>query len=495
LALVVALAVLAAGCGGDEEAAAPAPAPTEEAAPPAAEPAATEPAEPAATEPAATEPAAPAAEGCQLETKQDGQITIFETHDLAGVIGTISEHAVRAQKIWLDEVNAAGGVMGCQVVLDYVDEPFSDDPAQCLNNYREAIQSGKYDFYLGPVNSACMFALPDLTKAAGQFVFSGIAADHQPYMENYQKQGPYIMHPAVSTFLEGRASAQWAYDNGYRKVALMVPNYAYGQDVGKAFTEYFEQLGGEIVDQQEPEFNEENFTPFINAMLSKDPDLIVTAFFGNFIVPFWKQWKASGNDQDIPTISGLAFSSTFEVEGLTENDIPANTWAYDRGDWHLRCGTPVGRQACDDWVAAGNEDLPIIGDFGFVVLGGMSAAKAIIEQTQSLNADDWVAYIESGEFTYDGPYNAGPTAVNPVNHMADDCAEVGQIVWNPDLPKFAASFDPATLVPYCMRDVLPADEVRTLTDNPDVSDEALQTYLTNTEQAGDNPVVDTWPPQ
>lgn len=288
--------------------------------------------------------------------------------------------------------------------------------------------------------------------------------------------------------------AKWAIDQGYKTAASMVPNYAYGQDVGKAFKQYFEALGGKVVDEQFPEFNEENFTPFINAMVGKDPDIVVTAFFGNFVVPFWKQWKASGNDQDITAITGLVFSSTFEVKGLTEADIPANTWAYDRGDWHLRCGTPVGRPICDGWVAAGNDDLPIIGDFGFVVLGGMSAAKAMIEQTESLNPDDWVAHIESGDYTYEGPYNAGITAVNPINHMADDCAEVGQIVWNTSLPKFAAAFDPGTLTPYCMRDILPAEEVRTLTDNPNVSDDAFQKYLANTEQAGENPIVETWPP-
>jgi len=483
LAAALALAIVAAGCGGGGEEAAPPAAP----APPAEEPA---PAETGAT----AETGAPAGE-CPLDTITPGQITVFQTHDLSGVIGLISEHAVRAQQLWADQVNAEGGILGCKVVLETVDEPFSDDPAQCLNNYREAIESEKYDVFFGPVSSSCMFALPDLTNAAGTFVFSGIAADHQPYMENYQKQGPYIMHPAVSTFLEGRAMAQWAIDQGYKNAAVMVPNYAYGQDVGKSFKQYFEALGGTVVNEQFPEFNEENFTPYINAMVGANPDVVVTAFFGNFVVPFWTQWKASGNDQNIPAVTGLVFSSTFEVEGLNEDSIPANTYAYDRGDWHLRCATPVGRQICDAWAAQNYEDLPLPGDFGFVVVGGMSAMKAIIEQTQSLDKDDWVAHIESGDFTYEGPYNPGLTAVNPVNHMADDCAEVGQIGYDPNLPKYPVSYIPDTLTVYCMHDVLPIEEVRELTDNPDVPDEALQQYYTNTEQAGTPEVVTTWPPQ
>ncbi len=53
----------------------------------------------------------------------------------------------------------------------------------------------------------------------------------------------------------------------------MVPNYAYGQDVGNGFKQYYAQLvpDGEIVDEQFPEFDEDDFTPFINAMLAEEP--------------------------------------------------------------------------------------------------------------------------------------------------------------------------------------------------------------------------------
>jgi len=49
----------------------------------------------------------------------------------------------------------------------------------------------------------------------------------------------------------------------------MVPNYAYGQDAGKAFQEYFKQIvpGGQILTQQEPPFDEKDFSKYINAML------------------------------------------------------------------------------------------------------------------------------------------------------------------------------------------------------------------------------------
>ena len=41
-------------------------------------------------------------------------------------------------------------------------------------------------------------------------------------------------------------------------------------------------------------------------MLAAEPDGILSAFFSSSIVPFMDQWKAAGQDGDIPVISGLA---------------------------------------------------------------------------------------------------------------------------------------------------------------------------------------------
>ena len=64
------------------------------------------------------------------------------------------------------------------------------------------------------------------------FTWDGIAADHEPFMEKFK---PLNFHASVSTFLEGRASAVAAKKFGWKRAAVMVPNYAYGQDVTKAF--------------------------------------------------------------------------------------------------------------------------------------------------------------------------------------------------------------------------------------------------------------------
>jgi branched-chain amino acid transport system substrate-binding protein len=477
LALVtLALAVGAASCGGDDE---------EAAAPPPAEPA--EPAEPPAEPPADTgEPAetgaapaeAPATGECPAE---DGVINVFSASDLeSATIGqNISPGAfVRMTGLYVDKINAEGGILGCTVEFTGAEDGFVID--ECLRLYREALQSGDYDVYFGPTNSGCMAGLPDLVGAAGKFLISGIAADHQPFFSDCSqtacfKEPYYVAHASVSTFLEGRASAKFAADSGWTQPALMVPNYAYGQDVGNAFKPYFLTLvpDGEIVDEQFPEFDEDDFTPFINAMLAAEPDGILSAFFSTSIVPFMNQWKAAGRDGEIPVISGLA-NLDFDNAVTDPNSIPENFYGYDRGNYSLLENNPVAAEYLDLWTEAYGDEYRVPDSFPFQVLSSWTMLQALVEQTGSLEPEDWKTLIESGTFAFEGPYNEGPTYVNPINHMADTCASVGPVIFDEEIG--TASYDASAWSVGCMRDVLSIEEAQELTDNPAVTPEAIAAY-------------------
>ena len=99
---------------------------------------------------------------------------------------------------------------------------------------------------------------------------------------------------------------------------------------------------------------------------------------------------------------------------------------------------------------------PVSDSFAFQIISSLQEAKALIEKTQSLDPDSWKATIEAGDFSFDSPYHSGPTYVNPINHMADSCAEVGKIVFD-DRPGSAVpgNLRPATLVSPACTIVLP----------------------------------------
>jgi len=402
--------------------------------------------------------------------------------DLKAVIGEeIGPAGVAAANVWRDYTNSHGGVLGCKVAFDVEDEAFGNDVTTCIRDYRTAIASKKYAFFVGPTNSACMFSLGPITNASGVALISGIAADHQPYMEQF---GGLNFHPSVSTFLEGRASAVAAKKLGWKRAAVMVPNYAYGQDAGKSFQNYFKKIvpGGAIVAEQEPPFNEKDFTKYINAMVANKPDGVFTAFFGPFVVPFWKQWKASGNDQKIENICGLGILATFVVT-KTAADIPAKTDCYNRAPYQLLGKTKIGAALSKLYLQKYSAKHPLVSEFAFQIFSSLNLSKALIEKTKSLDPKEWRKAVEAGDFSFQSPYHSGPTYINPINHMADSCVSVGKIVWNPKVP-FHATYDPKTFITTCMHDVLPAAEAKELTKNPGVSEAAIKKYYSLATKTG-----------
>ena len=403
-----------------------------------------------------------------------GQIKAFMTADAAGNTGDLGLGTVRSAKLSVDLINRAGGILGCKFVLDIAEEGFPDVDV-CLRAYRQAISSQKYDFYFGSTGSGCMASVTALTNAAKKAIIANQAADHQPFFN--PKFQTYNFHAAVSTFLEGRASAKFAALKGWKVAAVLAPNYAYGQDAAKAFVEYFKRIapgGGNVVAQQFPEFNEKNFTPFINAVLSKKPQMIFSAFFAGFVIPFWKQWEEGGHD-NLPAIGGLIDTPGWELV-KSPAQIPKNSYAYDRGAWQLLAKTPTGKQFNNAYVAKyGKSAHPLPLSWGQAFWSGVLMAKALIEKTRSLDPDAWVKAVEKGDFTFPGPFHVGPTPVDPINHMADNCAQIGLLTYKKALPVKAA-YDLRDFKNICMHDILSDQEAKKITTNSRVGAAAIAAY-------------------
>ena len=354
----------------------------------------------------------------------------------------------------LEKTNAEGGILGCQVEFmveeDGVRHP--DLPAPVPGGDRVA---GRYDVFIGPTNSGCMASLPAADGAAGKC--SDLRASPlttSPSSTRCRPEAPYRRARIRLDILEGRAGAAFAAEQGWKRPALMVPNYAYGQDVGDGFKSYYNQLvpDGQVVDEQFPEFDEDNFTPFINAMVGANPDGILTAFFSSFMLPFVQPVEGERERRRHPVISGLA--SLDSAAGLkSEADIPANCVRLRPRQLAAAREQP-GRQGVHRPL-----DRGVRGRVPDPRLVHLPAALDLADGEGADRGDtvgrrrDVEETIEVGDFSFDGPYNAGPTYVNPMNHMGDTCAEVGAIVWDESVP-IPASYDPDSFVLGCMHEVL-----------------------------------------
>ena len=452
LGAVAVVALVLAACGdSDDESSVPEP-PAEDASGDATE-------ESSAPESSAEDSSGDTAEqACPLE---DGEVSIFGTDDTAGVGGSHGPGIARSAGVWVDHMNAQGGILGCEIVLTQPDEPFPDVD-ECLRKYREAAASEEVDVFFGPFNSACMAQVPNITNPVEVPLVAAIGADHLPFTENFQR---YNFHPAVSTLLEGRAAAKWFAEAGYEKVAMIVPGYAYGRDLGAAFREYFLELvpQGEIVAEAEPAAGEQNMLPFIQVLAESDPDAVFGGLFAGDTVTFWTQWKAAGYDQDIPAINLVGLNSVANIDSADQ--IPANTLGYIRAFWSINEKIGVGVEFAEAYRAVYGDDpdpsIAVPHDFGFPFVSALEMTKALAEQTGGFDAEAWAQLVESGSFTFDSPYHDDPTTVQPDMHHANGCVTIGPIVFDDSLP-VPVTYDPDQTQRICLEDVVTDEQAQEL---------------------------------
>nr|BAH90362.1 branched-chain amino acid ABC transporter, substrate-binding protein [uncultured bacterium]BAH90478.1 branched-chain amino acid ABC transporter, substrate-binding protein [uncultured bacterium] len=107
--------------------------------------------------------------------------------------------------------------------------------------------------------------------------------------------------------------AEWAYDQGMRKVSVAVTDYGPGLDAAAAFKKAFEAKGGEIVDEIRMPITTTDFAPFMQRVKDQAPD----AVFGFLPVgPPTFAFTKSYNENGLRD-AGITFLGTGETDETT----------------------------------------------------------------------------------------------------------------------------------------------------------------------------------
>src|SRR5207247_10509152 len=182
---------------------------------------------------------------------------------LSGPGALFGEPALKGAQMFVDETNAKGGVLGRKLELIARDTKGNADEAVRVS--RELILKENVDFLVGTLTSAEGPAVSVVAKENKTVFIAPIPKTDQ--LTAPDKLHPYVFRTAANTTMEGRSAAEIVAKWPVMKVATMSFDYAYGQDVTKAFVEHLKKVkpSVEIVDQQWPKLGEQDYNPFINA--------------------------------------------------------------------------------------------------------------------------------------------------------------------------------------------------------------------------------------
>ena len=253
---------------------------------------------------------------------------------LSGPPALFGDPASKGAQMYVDELNAKGGVLGRKIELIVRDS--KADANEAVRVAREMILKDNVDFLVGTLTSAEGPAVSVVAKENKIVFIAPIPKTDQ--LTAADKLHPYVFRIAANTTMEGRSAAEIVAKWPVTKVATIAFDYAYGQDVTRAFVEHIKKIkpSVQIVDQQWPKLGEQDYNPFINAQMAKKPEAIVSSIWGGFFVTYAKQGKALGMFDAVKyNFLGLGEAGTPETTKSMGADYPVGIWAntYDAFYW------------------------------------------------------------------------------------------------------------------------------------------------------------------
>ncbi|OLB94917.1 MAG: hypothetical protein AUH30_16645 [Candidatus Rokubacteria bacterium 13_1_40CM_68_15] len=345
---------------------------------------------------------------------------------LSGPAALFGEPASKGAQMFIDELNARGGVLGRKLELIVRDS--KADANEAVRQARELILKDNVDFLVGTLTSAEGPAVSVVAKENKIVFIAPIPKTDQ--LTAPDKLHPYVFRVASTTTIEGRSAAEIVAKWPVTKVATISFDYAYGQDVTKAFVDHLKKIkpSVEIVDQQWPKLGEQDYNPFINAQMAKKPEAVMSSIWGGFFVTFSKQARALGYFDAIKyNFIGLGEAGSPETTKSMRDDYPVGIWgnSYDAFYWgesaaHRDYTTRLSKYLRDEYPSSWAVQ-------GYI---GMQVLTEAIKKANSTDSDK-VAKALLG-LTVETP--VGPLTIREKDHQANRGQLYGKTVMDPKYP-------------------------------------------------------------
>jgi ABC-type branched-subunit amino acid transport system substrate-binding protein len=248
--------------------------------------------------------------------KGDGTLTIGTLLPQTGDLAFLGPPEFAGVQTAIDDINAAGGVNGKDVVQVKADS--GDGTPDIAGAQTDKLLDADADVVLGAASSSVSLSVIDKITGAGVVQFS--PANTSPALDD-AKTDPKNLYfrTAPSDVLQGAVMANTLIEDGKNNVAILARQDSYGELLAGQIEKGIKAGGGNIATKQLYSADATNFTAEVNKVAASKPDAVVLVAFDETkkIIP---QLIAKG--------VGPADLQTYFVDGNTADyskDFPKGT--------------------------------------------------------------------------------------------------------------------------------------------------------------------------
>jgi branched-chain amino acid transport system substrate-binding protein len=209
---------------------------------------------------------------------QTGPITIGFSMAMTGGLGPNGKSALLAQKIWEEDVNAKGGMLGRPVKLVYYDD--QSNPSTVPGIYTKLLDVDKVDLVIGGYATAMLAPAMPVVMRKGQ-VFIGLLGLAVNTEFNYPKY--FVMIPSgpdpKPAFTKGFFEMAMAQNPKPTTVAIVAADQEFSKNASDGARENAKAAKLRIVYDKSYPPSTTDYAPIVRAIAATNPDIVVVCSY------------------------------------------------------------------------------------------------------------------------------------------------------------------------------------------------------------------------
>jgi branched-chain amino acid transport system substrate-binding protein len=231
---------------------------------------------------------------------------------ITGLYAQTGKDLVDGFQMYLDE---HGGKLGGADVK-FIVEDDQGKPDISVIKAKKLILQDKVQMFLGGLLASTAYALAPVSTAEKTLYIASPAGDDLTQRE--VGKYPYFIRTTWTSSQPTQPLAQWACDQGYKKVVTVAADYAFGYESVGGFQKVFEDCGGKIIQKIWPPLGTKDFGPFIST-IKADVDAVFTLMVGPMALQFPKQLRGAGIKK--PILGGTTSYDEFALPFMGDEVI------------------------------------------------------------------------------------------------------------------------------------------------------------------------------
>ncbi len=238
---------------------------------------------------------------CGCKSSDDSTINIGEVASLSGGTATFGQSSHNGTQMAVDEINAAGGLLGKQIKLITEDDQSKQGEAGTVA--KKLISRSKVSALLGEVSSGKSLEMAPIAQTAGIPMISPASTNPK-----VTEAGDYVFRICFIDPFQGTVMSKFAISKGWKKVAILTDTKQdYSVGLTQFFKKHFTENQGTITGEQSYGSGDKDFKAQLTAIKAGAPDAIFASGYYNEVALIAVQARELGIT--VPFLGGDGWDS------------------------------------------------------------------------------------------------------------------------------------------------------------------------------------------